>query len=120
MKISVLGNIIDTKKIYRISNIITNSEYGHIDFEFVIDMYNKKQLCIRKSSGCYINYQEDFATIDEENFKIRCETGERIDRKLIEESKTYLKYKKQIETLRNVIIAYWSNNQSDIPKIEFT
>ncbi len=104
MKISVLRNIIDTESIYQITSItklkVNRSEMGAAFFattgddfrllEFEIILFGNQKTSIKK----WVGYN---ATETDREEALRA-----------------------ITTLRDVVIGYWSNNQSNIPKIEFT
>ena len=113
MKISVLGNIIDTENIYQITPIY-QKQNDHFSFTFSILFFNDKEFKVFKNAGVYFD-GSTYLNIPEENIKDYKEgTQERAINSI-----TYKKNLKEIETLRDVVISYWSNNQSNIPKIEF-
>ncbi len=103
MKISVLGNIIDTEHIYAITSI-TKLKFNR-DTEM---------------GGYYTTTGPDFRVLE---FDIILFDGiKRNIRKGISFDATELDREealRAITTLRDVVIGYWSNNQSNIPKIEF-
>lgn len=109
MKISVLGNIIDTELIYNITPIKESDRW--VDFKFFIKFFNDKELLIERTSNCYI--YDGYIIISGSNSR---NPGNIED---IHNSEHYKKALKEITTLRDAIIAYWSNNQSAIPKLEF-
>jgi hypothetical protein len=116
MKISVIGNIIDTKHIYRITPIeeimLPIGMNGGNEYIFTIKMFNdmidEKELDIRLSCRDY-DSQKYILIFDIEDMCIR--------------ESEYYKLSKQtkqaVEILREKIVSYWSNNQLDIPKLEF-
>ena len=95
MKISVLGSIIDTKNIYEITPIWTqfNSTYENVpligNVGFTIYSFNDIHFDI--CLEC-----EDFTDVKAGEIRLA-----------------------KITKLRDEIIKYWSDNQSEIPKIEF-
>ena len=118
MKISVLGNIIDTRDIYMITPIVGNehfktselqtaSEYlhkkwkdlNHSGFDFEIKFFNKKTITIQIDGRDIWSDWNWFET----DYLIRIKE---VEEQLIE--------------LRNQIVTYWNKEKSEIPSIEFT
>ena len=118
MKISVLGDIIDTKDIYMITSIVgdeyfktsiiktvsgaPSEKYKHLNhsgFEFNIKFFNKKTLTIQLDGSDMWRdwnwYEMDYS--------------DRI--KLVEH---------QITNIRDVMISYWNKDKTKIPRIDFT
>jgi hypothetical protein len=99
MKISVLGNLIDTENIYQITPI-------------VFTKYDDRDWC----EGSWIETEE--SECEKAKFKIKFFNSN----SLIIEIDCYKDKDAEIQkikTLRDVVIGYWSNNQSNIPKVEF-
>jgi len=101
MKISILGNVIDTQNIYQIGQINGsfflfhpyNDEVG--DYRnFEIKMYNQKNLTI---------------TVPNIKFRATEEQAEDILKNNLD----------KLNNLRERIIKIWSENQSTIPNFEF-
>lgn len=93
MKISVLGDIIETENIYKITNIRFDNK------------------CIKVSYGIIAGVYFDVIGCGNTHL-VRVGLG--VDLKNISTVQ-----KSKLKEIRDVIIAYWSNNQSNIPKIEF-
>ena len=117
MKISVIGNIIDTEDIYIITPIIgdgcwtrsslnSNSHLSHSGYSFIIKFFNNKKLIIRLDGQSEFGY------------------GKIIEKTMWYDNPEEYKEKIQIlehklNELRNQVIKYWLDNQTVIPKIEF-
>lgn len=118
MKISVLGNIIDTEDIYQITPIKEN--------QFNINFFNSKSLTIYRSFYELLckKFIEETNPSNELKQQLKNSFCLYISPELYEyeinnKEKITKECERQLETIRNVIISYWSNNQSQIPKIEF-
>jgi hypothetical protein len=125
MKIAIQGNILETTDFYKISNItpiyrklsekskeIAKLRYypkvkkrpGSDDefengFEFTIESYNRKEITFGISIQGYVDGL--FEALQKDDWEIK--TNKALER---------------IETFRNKIISYWSDDQLPIPKIE--
>lgn len=98
MKIAVLDNIIDTELIYRISPIKRDGFDDKV--YFIIHIFNQKSLNI-----CISIYDKTIIGIEISEAKNKGEY--------------FKKAEKMLEELRNQVIEKWSNNQGDIPRLEF-
>lgn len=97
MIISVQGDLIDTEKIYEISEIYEWIYEGKLaGYRFKIKYFNNQEKEV---------YTRIFPMVD--NLK-----KEEIDALVIE-------HKESIEDLRNRIVEVWNKNQGDIPRFEF-
>ncbi len=112
MKIAVCGDIIDTEHIYKIDSISSDENLKKY-FGFTIYCFNNTKLRIRRS------IYDIFMTKDESwsNKYLRMEKEQHNNPNFYNELSK--KCEIELETIRNIIIAYWSNNQSNIPKIDF-
>lgn len=109
MKIAVNGNIIDTKHIYKITeikNALYNSYAGPTDphylgYSFNIDFFNKRELIITISGDDLFPRKPNYAWNDwyKENYECKFQL-----------------MKEKIEKLRQSIIKIWLENQSEIPQ----
>jgi hypothetical protein len=113
MLISIEGDIIDTKDIYKVGKIqkdtmkwhdYTKRPYNSDDFKlydayfsFDVFLMNRKKLTINHSVPWEIN--SDFEAYD----------------KIVELSK---KYENDITDLRNKLVKYWNKGKSKIPQLE--
>lgn len=104
MKISVLGNIIDTKNIYRITPISDGCKFD-------IMMYNQKSFTVYLSSMAINND----GTISDSD--VICVNRPNAENDIDIAKALVLQY---ITKIREDIIKIWAENQSDIPLIEFT
>ena len=99
MKISVLGDIIDTKKIYKISKLNENGMVIPYRCWFTIHFYNKKEIEISLSTSSVIA-RVIYNNSDEFN-------------------KAKSEVKEKVVSVRNKVLNYWVENKSDIPVIDF-
>lgn len=93
MKIAVLGDIIDTDTIYQIEEVKYNPRNAYPEDEVYIESFLIK----------FFNRKE--LLIQDKNYCYH----KGIDKNLMI----------KLNKLREEVIRYWSNNQSQIPKIEF-
>jgi hypothetical protein len=100
MKISLLGDIIDTDNIYQVTPIWAQELIFCVEKDgavgnvgFTIKFFNQKKIDIIKDSGAWSDYE-----------KAKVAGEERLQ---------------QVTKLREELIKIWSNNQSSIPKLEF-
>lgn len=114
MKISILGNIIETEYIYQITNLNTDfyeaifsKKKKIISIDFEILFFNQKKMRIYIAA-----YQFD----EEGNYKASSshaihsdEVSEKIQQKM----------PVMIESIRNEILKFWNPEDSKIPKIEY-
>jgi hypothetical protein len=114
MKIAINGNIIDTKDIYKISEI-TKDDIFHIHFKFTIYLFNAKKIDCKIYSNTYFDgagYASLKETINFTEKNIR-KIGKLQD---CINSNQYKEALKKITNFRNSIVKVWSENQSDIPQ----
>ena len=105
MKISVLGNIVETEYIYQVTPILIKDKYTR---EFKIKMFNQKDFVISLDT---FNINND-GTLEFIHTMYRHNSEQNTEKAII----VILKY---LNSIRDEVIKHWSNNQSDIPKIEF-
>lgn len=91
MKVSVLGNIIDTEDIYMITKVMEDLN----NYSFEIKFFNHKEFTV----STYYHNVYDSSKNSKENNELK---------------------KEKVSKLRDELIKLWSNNQSDILKLEFT
>lgn len=116
MKIAINGDIIDTKDIYKIRDI-TTKDVGHLNFRFVLHLFNGKYIDIKLYSNTYFNGNAH-SSIKTKNGTINNHnTGTLKDCISSDEYKAALN---KISKFRDQIIKIWSENQSDIPQFNLT
>ena len=112
MKISVLGNIIETENIYKIGKIQLINHYNQ-SYGFEIEFFGKQKLEIKLS--VYRLITNEIGKIIDHNLP-HLKSNEELEKWIIEKKNIILK---QLDLVRNEIIKYWTGNQSQIPQIEF-
>lgn len=111
MKISVLGDIIDTESIYRITPI-EKKENNFFKYYFTIYFFNKEKLLITLDTGIY--FSGTHLSINSSGYDNHNAT--------LEDALNSKEYKDsliRIENLRNKIISYWNKSNTNIPLLEF-
>ena len=111
MKISVLGNIIDTELIYKISPI-KKTENIFFNFYFTICFFNNKELEVKLDTGIYL--KNNYLIIRKSNYENYNSSREEVLNR-----KEYLDELVRIKNLRNKVIEYWNTSKSEIPMLEF-
>lgn len=116
MKINIQGNVIDTKYIYRIGEIVTKN-HGYWNVYFTIYFINKKQYDVvlsvpinsTPSLACQFYEEPDFDKYKFEYFSMD---------KLLNH-KIYTNKLNSMIKLRNDLINIWNENKSDILELKF-
>lgn len=120
MKINIQGNIIDTKCIYMIGEIIIkNHNYWNAfftiyfinkkEFNVIIDIPIYSSLINKKNYACQFYANPDF---DETKF-------EYFSMEELLNNKIYIDKLNSITKLRNDLIDIWNDNKSDILELKF-
>ena len=121
MKISIQGNIINTKKIYQITPIvgdgcwIESNSWGpekmltHSGYMFSIEFLNKKEIKIHLRGNDVFEDELWWMRGSSEKFKMTKEEYE---------TKLKIIYD-ELDIFRNSVISYWNKDKSEIPSIEF-
>lgn len=105
MLISLLGSVINTENIYTVSEIYDVDDFTKLQFSILMmnDIYH------------YVTIDTNCSLCEYGNGQIvNLYTGEEIKRQV-----RYQNNLSKINTLRDKLICYWSQNQSTIPKLEF-
>ena len=115
MKISLLGNIINTKLIYKISDIKEGACFASLIFN--VHFLNKKTMPISLNTGWYVALSPNKEGL---HYTIRDNTIQK-SMKLqdVKDSDSYKESIEKITTLRNKLVDIWKENQMDIPQLEF-
>ena len=110
MKIAINGEIIDTKDIYKISDVNVEYNFSRPHFKFTMQLFNNIPIVVHNAADIFL---DGTFTLKTESFKILKEKATKQD--LIEHP-IYVDAFNKISNLRNEIIKIWSENQSEIPQ----
>jgi hypothetical protein len=121
MIINIIGNLIDTKKIYRISplNFEKNKNWS---CSFTIFFFNKNFWTIK--FNCNIEYYEGNSHFYLGGKRVPFDSAEFSEKtkkeiiEFLEATPEFVKFKFQMEEFRNKIVEYWDSSKSPIPSIE--
>lgn len=121
MLISVLGNLINTTDIYRITPITTDED-RHIYHRFTIHFFNQKSMDIELYAQIY-NGGDDYVVL----YPMDCDPNDlrqyiphqALTQQQIEQSQQYQTTLQQITNLYNELVKLWSNYQPTIPQLDF-
>ena len=119
MIISVQGNLIETKNIYRVGKIknnIPNALFSNtVDIKFDIESFDNKKLTVFKEIK-----SRNFLTDTYDNLKLNLDEIRNIVARIdLENHPLYLKHFEDIERMRNEVLKYWNAEQAEYPQINF-
>lgn len=124
MKVSIEGEIVDTKNIYKIGNIVGDECWNvegwispeqfltHSGYEFTIEFFNKKNLIIRRGGNdIFKNDTAWWSHYKKGDVWVRVTKEEYEERlKIIYD---------ELNAFRNIVIGYWNESKAEIPEIKF-
>ena len=118
MKIAVLGNIIDTDNIYKISPIkLPTKEDYFYEISFTIESFNQKILDISIRIGWM--YTDGIVTLNSNTLQTDNELQKNnITFEELINSKVHITAFKEITRIRKFVIEHWNNGNSSYPRIK--